>query len=105
MLRAALNAVLDGYRSSRRMSDDTELALLVAVAPQIENDLIREEQRSRLSKAIDGLKPAYRAVFKLLTEQELSIEQIAAVLGLKKATVYGRYQRGVKMLRKKLGVR
>lgn len=62
----------------------------------------REELRSILEKAIDGLKPAFRTVFLLRDVEDMSTEETAEVLGLSIPAVKSRLLRARLQLREKL---
>lgn len=88
--------------------DDDEAASESAVrteAPAMDrpdNATLRAEMRHLLEARIDALPDAYRAVFVLRAIEELSVEEIAASLGIAEATVRTRFFRARSLLRESL---
>lgn len=70
----------------------------VAVAPNAETALIKEEHLRRLSRAMNQLHPQYRACLSLRFDSELSLEEIADTLKLPLGTVKSQLSRGLKKL-------
>jgi len=62
----------------------------------------RAEVRRLLEKQIDALPDAYRTVFMLRAVEELSVEEVAAVLQMPEATVRTRFFRARSLLREAL---
>jgi RNA polymerase sigma-70 factor (ECF subfamily) len=65
----------------------------------LEADLLDGEERERVRRALEGLDERYRSVVTLLYYQEMSYDQIAAVLDVPLKTVETRLYRARKMLR------
>jgi RNA polymerase sigma-70 factor (ECF subfamily) len=63
---------------------------------------MRDELRRLLERHIDRLPPAFRTVFVLRALEELSVEEIAASLGIAAATVRTRFFRARGLLREAL---
>jgi len=63
---------------------------------------MRDELRRLLERHIDRLPPAFRTVFVLRALEELSVEEIAASLGIAAATVRTRFFRARGLLRESL---
>jgi RNA polymerase sigma-70 factor (ECF subfamily) len=61
--------------------------------------LIREERRQRVIQALEELPPRYREVLVLRYLEQLSNDEIAAVLGIKVGNVMTRHTRALAMLR------
>ncbi|HEY0877222.1 MAG TPA: RNA polymerase sigma factor [Zeimonas sp.] len=62
----------------------------------------RDELRRVLEAHIDALPEAFRSVFVLRAVEEMSVEEVAAVLGIPEATVRTRHFRARSMLREAL---
>lgn len=71
-------------------------------APSPEQTLVREEQATRLHKAIWALPPRYRAAIELRHFQELSYEEMAEVLERPLSSVKSDLFRARKMLAEKM---
>lgn len=69
---------------------------------QPEHAAIRSETRRLLEAAIDRLPEAFRAVFVLRGVEEMSVEEVAAALGIPAATVRTRFFRARALLRESL---
>ncbi|MCS0660540.1 RNA polymerase sigma factor [Massilia terrae] len=74
-----------------RMDDDTP-----------EYGAMRAEARVLIERSLDELPDAFRTVFMLRAVEELSGEEVAAVLGIPEATVRSRFFRARALLRAKL---
>jgi len=64
--------------------------------------MLREELRYRVRKAIDRLSPEFREVLVLRQIEQLSVEEIAAVLSVPQGTVKSRHFRALAQLRELL---
>jgi RNA polymerase sigma-70 factor, ECF subfamily len=112
LVRIAVNEALMKLRkrkSDRTVSlDETvdtgedEVVREIAVWDNPEQKYSKEELRGILDKAIDSLKPAFRAVFVLRDMEELSTEETAEALGLSVPAVKSRLLRARLQLREKL---
>ncbi len=60
---------------------------------------MRAQTRRLLERAIDALPESFRTVFVLRAVEDMSVEEVAAVLGIPEATVRTRHFRGRGMLR------
>lgn len=69
---------------------------------QPESALMRAQVRQQIEARIDTLPDAFRTVFMLRGVQELSVEEVAVVLGLPEATVRSRFFRARSLLREGL---
>lgn len=67
------------------------------------HDLLRSEQRSRVHAALSYMPAEQRAVIELKFFQELTFEEISAVLGVALSTVKSRLYAGLEMLKTRLG--
>jgi RNA polymerase sigma-70 factor (ECF subfamily) len=105
LYRLTTNACVDEARKRRRwlpFGDWTEMK-----EPQVKRTQ-EQEQASRevadsVKRAVATLRPKLRVVLLLKYFEELSYEEIAAVVGCSKGTVASRLNRGHKILAGKLG--
>lgn len=81
---------------------DGPVRQLQIAAPQ-PSELLHGEQRRRVNAALDSLLPEQRAVIELKFFQELTFEEISAVLDVPASTVKSRLYSGLEMLKAKLG--
>jgi RNA polymerase sigma-70 factor, ECF subfamily len=70
-----------------------------------EGDLLRSENRSRVHAALSFLSPEQRAVIELKFFQELTFEEIAAVLQVPLSTIKSRLYAGMEMLKVRLSAK
>ena len=63
---------------------------------------MRDETRRLLERCIDDLPAAVRTVFVMRVLEEMSVDETAECLGIRKASVRIRYLRARKLLRKSL---
>ncbi|MCH7687209.1 MAG: sigma-70 family RNA polymerase sigma factor [Planctomycetes bacterium] len=61
--------------------------------------LLRDELRRRVLWALDELPPGYREVLVMRHLEELSVNEIAAVLGIPEGTVKSRHFRALERIR------
>ncbi len=69
---------------------------------QPERSALRAEARALMERRIDGLPEAFRTVFMLRAVEEMSVEEVAASLGIPEATVRTRLFRARALLRASL---
>lgn len=116
----AWNRLVDLHRRhiiSKRRSLDREVQLevpldeqsayhladvLLAREPAPGARLLREELLYRVRKAVDRLPPEFREVLILRQIEQLSVEEIAAVLAIPQGTVKSRHFRALAQLRELL---
>ncbi|MBO4767398.1 MAG: sigma-70 family RNA polymerase sigma factor [Lachnospiraceae bacterium] len=67
--------------------------------------LLEQEERERLTQAMNDLKPDYRRVLKLRFYDGMDLCDIAKVMGKSSAGIYHLFERAKKSLRMKLGNR
>jgi RNA polymerase sigma factor (sigma-70 family) len=67
-----------------------------------ENAVARGQMREILQRKVDELPEAYRLTFVLRSVEELSIEEVSALLGVSEATVRSRHFRAKSLLRESL---
>lgn len=85
-----------------RDEDRTEAAMDDRASQQPEQSAERAELRRIIEKRIDDLPEAFRTVFMLRAVEEMSVEDVAASLGIPEATVRTRYFRAKGLLRESL---
>jgi RNA polymerase sigma-70 factor (ECF subfamily) len=86
----------DGHRDGERSF------LLADWSSRAEDDLLSEEMRSQVRRAIDQLPAHYRAVVMLRDVEELSNEETAEILGESVSSVKSRLHRARMALREQL---
>ncbi|MEO8098213.1 MAG: sigma-70 family RNA polymerase sigma factor [Acidobacteriota bacterium] len=111
LTRIAVNTCLDRLRSRRWQfwrrrpgSDDEQEILRQArsARPEAEDRYFAEQIRARLVVALQQLSTRQRAVFTLRHYENLTMEEIAQVLGLDSGTVKAHMHRAVTKLRVEL---
>ncbi len=111
LTRITMNTCLDRLRSrrwkfwrQRPKTKDEEfiLAMTPDRGPTSEDRVFATEISARLAKAIKGLSDRQRSVFVLKHYEDLSLEEIGAVLGLEVGTVKVHMARAVAKLRDEL---
>lgn len=80
----------------------TQAALTEEPARGPEQELMRSQTRRLMEARIDLLPEAYRSVFMLRAVEEMSVEDVAAVLDIPVATVRSRFFRARSLLRESL---
>ena len=110
LVRIAVNEALARMRRRRPVVDVTAIdaqptsSVMMFPFPALdqESDLSRTQVRVMLESAIDLLPPPFRTVFVLRAIEDLSVDEIAAQLGIPPATVRTRMHRARALLRKEL---
>jgi RNA polymerase sigma-70 factor (ECF subfamily) len=109
--RIAVNTCLDRLRSRkwqfwrRRPSSEDEqtiLSMAPSRAPEADEQYFAGEIGARLAVAMQRLSPRQRAVFTLRHFEDLSLDEIGAILGLDVGTVKAHMFRAVTKLREDL---
>jgi RNA polymerase sigma-70 factor (ECF subfamily) len=80
-------------------SGDTIVSRMVSGEPAPLDQLLARELSSRLGAALDSLPLVYREVLSLRFEEEMKIEEIAAVMGTPLSTVKSRLRRSLAQVR------
>jgi RNA polymerase sigma-70 factor (ECF subfamily) len=97
---------LDSLYTSTQGTDDQARLIPSPLAPSAEVDPERaaaqREVRRVLEQAIDALPEPFRTVFVMRTIEQMSVDETAAHLGLRKETVKTRLYRAKRLLRKAL---
>jgi RNA polymerase sigma factor (sigma-70 family) len=103
IIRAAHSRAIDAMRreARHRKYEDVLLSTLTffATGTDAEERVIQDQQRQMLREAIDNVGEPYRAIFKLLIYEELSLASIARRLDVSLGSIYTQYARGVEKLR------
>jgi RNA polymerase sigma-70 factor (ECF subfamily) len=109
LVRIAINLARDYQRSRRQSfwrrllsSDAHEVAtaeLFEDSTPRADRALIAREQLARTLEAAKKLSPQQQTVFHLRFVEELSLEEIAAVMGIENGTVKSHLSRAINALR------
>jgi RNA polymerase sigma factor (sigma-70 family) len=101
LYRTARNAALMYLRKRR-----ADAALLAAVDPPVEEEgadiALRAEDAEAVHRGLDSLSPPHREVLTLFFLQDLSLDDIAAVLEVPLGTVKSRLHYAKRALREKL---
>ena len=105
LYRLTTNACVDESRRRRRFLQFGEGVDVREPRdkPTHEDALARAEAAHEVKRAVAALRPKLRVVMLLKYFEELSYEEIAAVVGCSKGTVASRLNRGHKILARKLG--
>lgn len=100
-LRKSAKARLESLDSKEQDEDYTPF--LIADWREIPSETLeREELAKQIERAIEELPPTYREAFLLRDKQEMSIEEIAAAVGVKPNLVKVRLFRARMLLQKRL---
>ena len=104
LYRLVVNACLDRRRAMRRfLSFDNSRELEIPeIRKSIEAKVIQRELDASVRSAVSSLKPKLRMAILLKHFEDLSYDEIAAVLGCSKGTVASRLNRGHRILARKL---
>ncbi|MGH9394893.1 MAG: RNA polymerase sigma factor [Terriglobales bacterium] len=110
LYRICVNAALDHLRRRAPLPplalDDPDVAWsndrLPGPAPTPERLLLSREMRSQIEAAMSALSLVERAAFAMRHYEQLSIEEIAAALGLRQGAAKNTIFRGVRKLRRAL---
>jgi len=84
-------------------SDSKSPARQLRVAENQVGDLMRQEQRNRVLAAVRRLPPEQQAVIELKFFEELTFEEIAAILEVPLSTIKSRLYSGLETLKIRLG--
>lgn len=112
LTRIAVNEAIDHYRRNRRRqrkeapldeatSDHVDHGMRQTSAP--DRQVLGQQLGERIEMALSALSERQRAVFLLRHHEEMSLQEIAATLGLRLGTVKSSLHRAVDRLRKRLG--
>jgi RNA polymerase sigma-70 factor, ECF subfamily len=85
--------------SSDHPEEDRESASLASSAPSPFELAARTEEAHRIAHTLDTLEPIYREALVLRFQEELSLQEMASVIGVPLTTVSSRIYRGLASLR------
>ncbi|MFZ1075088.1 MAG: sigma-70 family RNA polymerase sigma factor [Minisyncoccia bacterium] len=110
LMRIARNATIDYLRKKKPAlfsafeNDEGESFLLDTpdTEPLPDELVARANDAREVQTVLEGLSPAYREVLLLRYMNQLTFEEISAVLGMPANTVRSRHHRGLAQLRKRL---
>lgn len=108
LTRIAINRSRDVLRSKKFVSldttteDDTMPFDVEDEAPDAERQMVSKQLREALDDAIETLSAQQKVIFRLRHYEEMSMEEIAAALGLNAGTVRAHLFRAVHKVREKL---
>ena len=85
-----------------RQSDTTDAALGPRPVPSQEDTLISRDLRARVRRTMLTLSPKYRDALMLATTDDLTMDEMGAILGIPSGTVKWRLSEGRRQLRAKL---
>ena len=109
LFSVARNLTIDHFRRRRTDSLDEPTATgepavthLSAAAPDALTQFLASERSGLLVEKISGLPAVYREVITLRFEEEMKLEEIAAVTGAPEGTVKSRLRRALDALRRRL---
>ena len=104
LYRVTTNACVDEQRKRRRFLPFGEAVLREPRTRGVQEERVAgAELTGEVARAVASLKPKMRVVLLLKYFEELTYEEIAAVLGCSTGTVASRLNRGHKLLARKLG--
>jgi len=111
----ARNLTIDHLRKRRNFSLDSgnhdssddpeqhrEPAFLASSAPSPFELAVRTEEAHRIAHTLDTLEPIYREALVLRFQEELSLQEMSAVMGVPLSTVSSRIYRGLASLRSQM---
>jgi RNA polymerase sigma-70 factor (ECF subfamily) len=104
----ARNLTIDQMRKRKAGSLDTpeeedmEFQLPTSGEPSPFEQAARSEDAQRMAKSLDTLEPIYREAVVLRFQEDLSLQEIAAIVKAPVTTVSSRIYRGLEMLRAQL---
>jgi len=97
LLRVTVNCSVNLFRSAWRRHVQPVEALPERASPRDDDD-----RYEALNRALDILPARYRAVIHLYYYEEMSVDEISAVLSTKPATIRSRLARGRERLKREL---
>lgn len=105
LFRIARNVVLDEHRKARRRRTDTVPAeVLVRLSPvgDVEEDALRSISEQRVRAVLDSLTPEQREVLLLRILGDLTVNEVALVVGRRPGAVKALQARGLAAIRRKI---
>jgi RNA polymerase sigma-70 factor (ECF subfamily) len=98
LFRIARNIAVDAMRKRRVFSLDSE-PVTASAEPSPFTLAARTEDADRLARSLETLAPVYREALVLRFQEDLSLQEIAAIVGAPVSTVASRIYRGLATLR------
>jgi RNA polymerase sigma-70 factor (ECF subfamily) len=106
LFRIARNIAVDAMRKRREFSldsdDDDVRPVTASDEPSPFTLAARTEDASRLARSMETLEPVFREALVLRFQEDLSLQDIAAIVGAPVSTVASRIYRGLATLRPEL---
>jgi RNA polymerase sigma-70 factor (ECF subfamily) len=103
LFRIARNIAVDALRKRRVFSldsnDDDVRPVTASDEPSPFTLAARTEDADRLARSLGGLEPVYREALVLRFQEDLSLQEISAIVGAPVSTVASRIYRGLATLR------
>lgn len=100
MMVAAANRYRDRIRHQQVIKrSERELILVLESGSSPEAELAHREERGRLRQAVAELRSPYRELFEALLAKDITLAEFARQEGVKSATIYQRFRRGLSLLR------
>jgi RNA polymerase sigma-70 factor (ECF subfamily) len=96
LMKAAFHASFEARRAAQRArgrASEVEPEELHSLLPLADESLVERQRRQLLDAALDRLPPDVRAVFTLFELEELSLTEIAELLGIPRGTAASRLRR------------
>jgi len=98
-LTLAINLGRDYLRRRKKICSLENAIFEPSLDSKIEQKFIQEEEQSLVQQALQVLKPKYREALVLRFEEELSIKEMAKILGTTLGTVKSRLSRGLRIFK------
>ena len=102
LYQIAVNAVNDRYRASRHTEDIDEQIGLAAGGPGLEDQALQHEEVRRIWALVEQLPVTQRTAMVLKFQEDMKIDDIAAVMGKSPGAVKLLLHRGVGKVREQL---
>ncbi len=105
LYQIAVNAVNDRYRSARPTEDIDAQIAISAAGPGIEELALQQDELRRIWSIVERLPRAQRTAMVLKFQEDMKIDDIAAVMGKTPGAVKLLIHRGVTRVRESMGAR
>lgn len=100
LYKVANNLIIDEYRKRRELSLDSLQLKGFDVANHEQETIVRDVENSNVLQAVSKLSPEHRQVITLRYVDDLSIKEIAEIIGESENVVSVRLNRGLKEAKK-----